>query len=82
MNTIRESQKHLRNTDLDAAIVAILKKEKVFPISSIKDTLERLSPTAIGIKDYASKIVMKSKGIRFREVSAEAILPSKKQFQK
>ena len=82
VNAGRELGKHLRNTDLDAAIVAILRKEKTFSTRIIKDTLERLSPTAIGINDYASKMVMKSKGIKFREVSADTILLSQKHMQK
>lgn len=70
----KKAQSHWRNSDIDAIIVSALKKEKRFPDSAIVRVCETYSPSAVGVKNYGKRIMIKAKLPSFKSYSSSTIL--------
>lgn len=65
--------KHKRNSDTDAIIISILRKEG-YTTSEIKKICEQLSPSAVGRNDYAGRMFVKAKLPKFAKITRDNLM--------
>lgn len=63
---------HIRSSEIDAAVVAELRRKQKYSIDAIRQTVSAYSPLALQYDDYAGKILILAKEPRFQRFFAKA----------
>lgn len=72
-----QTDKHLRNSDIDAYVIAILRGEKKYRITEIQATCMKFSPLALQTPNYDKRMVIKAKGQKFAKATRNSLFPNK-----
>lgn len=74
------SDRHKRNSDTDAIIISIMRKEG-YTKDEIKHVCEQLSPASIGRNDYIGRMFIKSKLPKFANITRENLVSKLKDMK-
>lgn len=69
-NIQNQSVQHVRNSEIDAVVVAELRKMQKYSIDAVRQTISAYSPLALQYDDYANRVMILAKEPRFQRFSS------------